>query len=67
MEAKQKAKKLIDKFTFASIYFTNNTDGAKLNAKTCALIAVEEIINELRIRNGSIKYWNEVKEEINKL
>lgn len=35
--------------------------------KQCALIAVDEIINELKIRNCTIKYWQEVKEEINKL
>lgn len=75
MTPKEKAKELLDKFTFASIYFTNNTNGAKLNAKTCALIAVDEIISlmikfhgrHIKDNLSEIKYWEEVKQEIEAL
>jgi hypothetical protein len=40
-------------------------------AKQCALIAVDEIIDSLQIKNytqaDQYEYWNEVKHEINKL
>ena len=71
MTPKEKAFQLIGKFTFASIYFTNGTDGSKLNAKTCALIAVHEILNSRpSITESQVEYqnfWQEVKQEINKL
>ena len=71
MTPKEKASELLDKFTFASIYFTNNTEGAKLNAKTCALITVDEILNTktflISIPLSDLKYWQEVKEEIEKI
>jgi hypothetical protein len=38
-----------------------------LDVKQCALIAVDVIIFELKIRNCSIKYFEEVKQEILKL
>lgn len=45
------------------------------NAKKCALIAVDEILNELDhsplyaddYAEGKMKYWQEVKQEIEKL
>ena len=36
-------------------------------SKQFSLRAVDEIIKELKMRNGTIKFWQEVKEEINKL
>jgi hypothetical protein len=101
MEAKQKAKELVDRFSqycdgsiddevFAAydIKFGKGKrkfiDVAKFakfyHAKQCALIAVDEIIKSspslpILSDNGtfgsdieeSTKYWNEVKEEIQKL
>lgn len=73
MTPKEKAEDLVDKFKFASIYFTNGNDGSKLNAKTCALIAVDEIINcdnyfnTLADAKEFINYWYEVQQEIEKL
>jgi len=37
---------------------------SKVPAKQCALIAVDVIIFELKIRNCSVKYFEEVKQEI---
>lgn len=75
MTPEEKAKALINKFTFAPIYFTTYEDGAKMNAKQCALIAVEHILQELDhlpfddqdFGTSKMKYWQEVKQEIEKL
>jgi hypothetical protein len=75
MTPQEKAKELVDGFTFSYIYFTNGFEGAKLNSKTCALIAVNEIIKELNSfafnydieEVENFNYWNEVKQEIEKL
>ncbi len=77
MNAKQKAIELVDKFTFAHIYFTNKADGAKVNAKTCALRCVNEMIEqngELFLHGITLEYYKEknaflfdVKTEIEKL
>lgn len=71
MTPKEKAKELVEKFTFASIYFANGYDGALLNAKTCALIVVDEIIKTFRKDLPEIGlgkgFWYNVKQEIEKL
>ena len=67
MTPKEKAKELIEKYQF--IYIPHYT--SMFEVKECALIVVDEIIND----NPNIydsdrlnyKYWNQVKEEINKL
>ena len=71
MTPKEKAKELIKKMHIENdlIYVMS-----KVQAKKCALIAVDElidncdnsIVNEF-IRRGAISYWNEVKQEIKKL
>jgi len=62
--AKEKAKELIKKYEDALPY-------CEINAKECALITVEEIINLngniALFSNDEIKYWEDVKEEIKKL
>lgn len=79
---KEKAKEFVEKFykfansiDFDSVckeYFTNN-ELCKNNAKHCALICVDEILNELehKILEGKnhliYKYWLEFKQEIEKL
>jgi len=60
MTPKLKAKELVDKYW---IY---------LDAKQCALIAVDEIINsivifDLTAAENQFIYWEEVKQEIEKL
>ena len=68
MEAKDKAKELVDKFLKQSLWM--------YQAKGCALIAVDEIVKECYNWNGSdnvqwetkrFDYWEEVKQEIENL
>ena len=83
MTPKEKAEELVDKFyqTTPNEYFVNEPIGIKgrykswEQAKQCALIAVDEIL-KLENNNGyyfdgtnvtSISFWQEVKQEINKL
>ena len=61
MTAKEKAIDLVNKFQW-------KWDIARMslvNSKQCALICVDEIL-EFHDRID-VKYWNEVKQEINKL
>ena len=62
MTPKEKAEELVDKFR----KHVNECDN--LDAKQCALIAVDEIIN-LDISHYHLDYWwwQEVQQEINKL
>jgi len=69
MTPREKASELVDKFSNKCLL---TTDGGKV----AALIAVDEIINECYNWNGSdnvqwetkrFDYWNEVKQEIEKL
>ena len=67
MTPKEKAKELCDKFlrTYkVSLYPPFNS--ATQEAKGCALVAVDEILNVL-FQHHKIDYWKEVKQEINKL
>ena len=71
MKAKEKAKELVDRFAHTNpvnIAFLNNEQLIKCikQAKQCALIAVNEIISAL-VGLAPIKYWQEVKQEIEKL
>ena len=84
MTAKEKAEELVDKFyqTTPNEYFVNEPIGIKgrykswEQAKQCALIAVDEIINgyefdSLDIEHkrimDNINFWDEVKQEIERL
>ena len=64
MTPKEKAKELVDKFTVVGLQQRN--EGIQ-----CALIAVDEILNVTAGLNGWINgfqsYWEEVKQEIEKL
>jgi len=65
MKHKEKAKELVDKFINATDYNGYGTE--------CALIAVDEIIKETKLhdktiyQHGRTFYWQEVKQEIEKL
>lgn len=71
MTPKEKAEKLV------GIYWDNvtaDTDGSWERAKQCALIAVDEILNSNPHSNpfntevySTMQYWQEVKQEIEKL
>jgi len=63
MTPKEKAQELFDKyFEFVEAY---SVQGQYENAKQCALIAVDEILDIVKhIDVDSEDYWQEVKQEI---
>lgn len=75
MTSKEKAKELVGKYD-TELYQTYVSDKLRLMfAKQCALICVDEITSEIR-NNETMTYqeerekkvyWNEVKQEIEKL
>ena len=78
MEAKEKARELVDSFMSYSDYtecanFTERENQLK-NAKQCALICADELKKEVTQINDDMGYcslaagyWEEVKKEIEKL
>jgi hypothetical protein len=65
MTPKEKASNLVDKMHIESdiIYVMS-----KAQAKKCALIAVDEILNQFTWKPSTgMSYWQEVKQEIEKL
>lgn len=72
MTPKEKAKELIEMFIFFASNEGTTEDGfiysdemQMFNAKQCALIAVDEILEEcLQLK---IEYWEQVKQEIENL
>jgi hypothetical protein len=82
MTVKQEAEQLVNMFVDQPINFPyiDTEDGqcigsgymTRNSAKQCALIAVNEIIQAIRYTEakkdyGYVGYWNEVKQEIEKL
>lgn len=63
MTAVEKAKELLDKYQFVEI--ANYT--SMFEVKQCALIAVDEIRDNLPLITDIQNYWIEVKNEIEKL
>lgn len=68
MTPKEKAEELVDKFI--------QTNGNAFFAKECALIAVDEVVLEqckssekkdARYQDERLMYWQQVKQEIEKL
>jgi len=64
MTPKEKAKELVENF-YCNIDFNECYQGSKTSAKQCALICVDEILNFYD--RVDLEYWQEVKQEINKL
>ena len=70
MKAKDKAIELCGKFFKPSVFKYEEKQYLvdEENAKQCALICVDEMLEELGEElKLAYKYWKEVKEEINKL
>ena len=65
MTPKEKAEKLISKFSSKLPFYNANDNLSK--AKQCALICVDEIQNTFKGGENEILYWEEVKQEIIKL
>ncbi len=72
MTAKEKTRELVDKFYPRVTSYSLDRKNQNENAKQCALIAVEEILdsytneksNGFIISDKIILYWQEVKQEI---
>ena len=68
-ELRRKAKKLVDRFKEIASTLTSDEFSKEIIAKQCALICVDEI--ELQSKNWGVisvkRYWQEVKQEIEKL
>lgn len=78
MTAKEKAKELFEKYKSTRFDIQTKMDSipttvsdypTNLTAKICALIAVEEIMNEpaVEFNQFRLKYWQQVKTEIENL
>ena len=79
MTPKEKAKELVDRFKADTVIYTWDGNGYKVdietsfqNAKNCALICVDEILETINNVNPTTEetfesYWIEVKQEIEKL
>ena len=70
MTPKEKAKELVDKYNFLKEIFIPSIH----EQKQCALIAVDEILDAITFNmydedayNKEDNYWQEVKQEIEKL
>ena len=62
MEAKEKAKELVEKYDQTFTYLES-----KNKAKQCAIIAVDEILNLDYFSEEGREYWQEIKKEIENL
>lgn len=72
MTPQEKAKDILDMFGFIHSYDGLDIMDDELtneDRKKCALITVNELIHDMykRYEIVSFKYWNEVKDEIEKL
>ena len=71
MTPKEKALDLIHKFEHAKKYSNVTNAMSKELAKECALIAVDEIVQSRKddniFRVQDLTYWQQVKQEIEKL
>lgn len=67
MTPKEKAEKLFDKYYLICQDFTEEIQ-CSIQAKQCALIAVNEIFKEHYPQDAKrCEYWNKVKKQIQKL
>ena len=68
MTPKEKAQELVDKFRNEITSFLGD-NMKKINAKKCALVAVDEILNINSVyKDFSLSfYWQDVKDEIQNL
>ncbi len=69
MTSKVKAKKLVEKYRYRSTYEDMEEDIRMSESKAiqCALICVNAILSEVNSTTLRYEYWEEVKQEINKL
>ena len=70
MTPKEKAKELVDRFYEVDLVCADAMGSCSIDAKQCALICVDELIKEEQQTDDYYElgsYWEEVKQEIEKL
>lgn len=71
MTPKKQAEMLINKFNYADEAYYHECFNDSILGKICALVAVDELIKEQTMwQNGecnTVLYWQDVKNEIEKL
>jgi hypothetical protein len=72
MTPRDKAEELVNKFQQGVQIIEEDNDSERFYAKQCALIAVDEIIKShykvfTGINNSTLEYWQQVKQEIQRL
>jgi len=67
MTPKEKALQLVEKFKLYADWNGFEENRALANAKQCAIIAVEEILNAHLFDLDEKEYWQQVKTEIENL
>lgn len=68
MTPKKKAQELFDKYYIICQEFTEEIQ-CSIQAEQCALVAVDQIIDDMHRRYEIVdyRYWQEVKDEIEKI
>jgi hypothetical protein len=64
---KEKAIELVDKYSTYVVMWAGGIETSKQNVKQCALMAVDEILSMDLKPNIYKEYWQQVKQEIEKL
>lgn len=64
MAPKEKARELVNKF-IEIVYSPNNLE--HIIAKDCAIIAIDEMLKVISTGSHNENFYNEVKNELNKL
>jgi hypothetical protein len=69
MTPKEKAKELVGRYAMYLRANLMHNEEANEDAKQCALIAVDEILEVIQnlYFMGTVDYWQEIKQEIEKL
>ena len=72
MTPKEKAEDIVHKYSTYVVMWSGGIEVERQNVKQCALISVDEMLKELEsIDDGQTvipyNYWQEVKQEIEKL
>jgi hypothetical protein len=69
MTPKEKAEELVGKYAMYLRANLMHNEEANEDAKQCALIAVDEILEVIQnlYFMGTVDYWQEIKQEIEKL
>jgi hypothetical protein len=66
MTPKEKADDIVRKYSTYVVMWTGGVETGRQNVKQCALIAVDEILSAIGF-SVMDEYWQEVKQEIEKL